>query len=680
MGRTPKFRFLALTGALLLTAGAFTPARAQDPDDLKRGVARISLMNGDVSVRRGDSGDWVAGVINAPLMTDDRVASAASSRGEVQFDAANMLRFGANTELRLTQLEYGRTQMELARGIITYRVLRPTDSNVEIDTPNVSVRPAKQGSYRISVNEAGETEVTARSGDVEIFTPTGSQWVRSGQTLMARGTASDPEFQIVAANPPDEWDRWSDGRDRTLLQSNSPRYVGPGISGAEDLDTYGNWTNVPEYGNVWQPAVASDWAPYQSGRWVWEDWYGWTWVSYDPWGWAPYHYGRWFHHDRLGWCWYPGVFGARHFWSPALVGFFGFGHGIGVGFGFGNIGWVPLAPFEVFHPWWGRGFNGREGFNRSINITNVNITNSFRNARFNNGVHGVGVGEFQNGRFNSIQRLNGNQIHEAGLVRGQVPISPNRANLNFSDRQAVAMPRANQSARFFTHQQPNPVARQPFNGGGVNGGGVNGSGVNGGRVNGGGMARSQGAGGQAMPSQSTAPQNRSTPGESSGSWRRFGSPSGPNSNPQASAPQSNAPQGNGFRGNNGPNSQIMRNDRPPQAQPGNQSAAPGNNGSRSNGGWQRFGEPARSNNQNSGPRNFAPSGGNGQSVRISPPVVRERSNNSPSYSAPRQSAPSNNAPRGNSGGGGSRPSGGGGSRPSGGGGNSRPSSGGGGRR
>jgi len=518
-------------------------------------------------------------------------------------------------------------------------VLRSSDANAEIDTPNVSVRPSKQGSYRISVNEAGETEVTARTGDVEIFTPTGSQWVRAGQTLMARGSASDPEFQIVTANSPDDWDRWSDGRDRSLLQSNSPRYVGPGVYGAEDLDTYGNWTNVPEYGNVWQPTVAGDWAPYQNGRWVWEDWYGWTWVSYDSWGWAPYHYGRWFHHDRFGWCWYPGVFGARHYWSPALVGFFGFGHGVGIGFGFGNIGWVPLAPFEVFRPWWGRGFYGREGFNRSVNITNVNITSVYRNARVNNGVHGVGVAEFQNGRFNNMQRLNGNQIHEAGLVRGQVPISPNSANLRFSDRSAVATPRSNQNTRFFTHQQPNPVARQPFNGGGAT------------------TARSQ-----ASDSQTMASQNRSTAGESSGSWRRFGSPSAPNSSPQA----------NGFRGNSSPSSQVMRNDRPPQAQPGNQSAAP-----RSNGGWQRFGEPARSNYQNSSPRS-APNVGNGQSLRISPPVVRERSYSAPSYSAPRQSTPSYSAPRGNSGGGGSsRPSGGGSTRPSGGGGSTRPSGGGG---
>jgi hypothetical protein len=676
MGRTSTFRFLILTGTVLLIAGVFTTARAQDADDLKRGVARISLINGDVSVRRGDSGDWVAGVINAPLLTDDRIGTGANSRGEVQFDASNMLRFGANTELRLTQLEYGRYQMVLAHGMVTYRVLRPSDANVEIDTPNVSVRPARQGSFRISVNEAGETEVIARAGDVEVFTPTGSQWVRAGQSLMARGTAADPEFQVVAANGGDDWDRWCDNRDRMLLQSTSARNVGPGVYGAEDLDAYGKWDNVPEYGNVWHPAVASDWAPYQSGRWVWEDWYGWTWVSSDPWGWAPYHYGRWFRNDSFGWCWYPGVFGARHYWSPALVGFFGFGRGGGVGFGFGNIGWVPLAPFEVFRPWWGRGF-GREGFNRSVNITNINIGNTFRNARFNNGINAVGVHEFQNGRFNNVQRFNGSQIREAGLVRGQMPIAPSSANLRFSDRQAIAIPRSNENARFFTHQQPNPVARQSFNGAG------------GGLPAAGSRNSSTPGGGQAMPSQNGNRGMQGTPqNEGSSSWRRFGSPAGQSGSPQSPA---QAQQNGGFRSSQSvaPRDQMMRNDRPSQGQSGNSAPAPRNSPSPSgNGGWQRFGAPGE--NQSSGPRGSgmhynAPSG-NGQNIRISPPVVRERSDSQPSYSAPRQSAPSYSAPRqsapsysaprqqsapsysaprGNSGGGGSRPSGGGGNHSSG---------------
>src|SRR6185369_2958304 len=138
-------RYLVLSTMALLVAGVFTPARAQDPDDLQRGVARISLMNGDVSVRRGDSGEWVAGIINAPLLSDDRISTGPNSRAEVQFDAGNILRIGGSAEVRLTQLEYTRYQMEIAHGTVSYVVIRPSNINVEVDTPNVSVRPSKQG-------------------------------------------------------------------------------------------------------------------------------------------------------------------------------------------------------------------------------------------------------------------------------------------------------------------------------------------------------------------------------------------------------------------------------------------------------------------------------------------------------------------------------------------------------
>ena len=159
----------------------------------------------------------------------------------MQFDATNVLRIGANAELRLSQLEYGRYQMELAHGVVTYRMLRATEGNIELDTPSLSVRPSRPGSFRVSVNEGGETEVTARTGCGGLYPP-GSQWVRNGQSLMARGAAGDAEFQVVAAGRVDDWDRWSDSRDRVMLQSTSSRYVGPGVYGAEDMDPYGSWT------------------------------------------------------------------------------------------------------------------------------------------------------------------------------------------------------------------------------------------------------------------------------------------------------------------------------------------------------------------------------------------------------------------------------------------------------
>jgi len=671
MRRILHFRFFALAIMVLLTAGLSIPVRAQDPDDLQRGVARISLMNGEVSVRRGDSGEWVAGVINAPLLSDDRVSTGPNSRTEVQFDAANILRIGGNAEVRLTQLEATRYQMEIAHGTVTFRVLRPSSANVEVDTPSVSVRPSKQGIYRITVNDAGESEVTVRAGEVEVFTPRGSQWVNAGQTMMARGTAADPEFQIVNAIPGDDWDRWNDSRDQALTQSSSYQYVGPGVYGVEDLDANGTWTDVAPYGPVWQPTVGigPDWAPYRNGRWVWEDWYGWTWVSYDPWGWAPYHYGRWFNRPGFGWCWYPGGLGIRHYWSPGLVAFFGFG-GVGVGFGFGHVGWVPLAPFEVFHPWWGRGFYGRAGFERNLNITNVNISNVYRNARFN-GVSGVSANDFRSGRFNSVSRVSGEQVREAGLVRGQVPMGPTNANTHFSDRAATHIPQGNTNTRFFTHQQPNPAPRIPFSqqqasAGQVSRGGVEAQGRSLNNPMAG--ARENGSPGTLRGQQSQASpmvRGSQTPSSSSaGGWHRFGEPAGQNTALRGSAP------GNGFRGAT-PN-QAFENTRPPTAS-GNE--APANRG-----GLQRFGQPGGASRPQSSsyPQGNAGSGGYSaprynapsSSRPSAPSYSAPRGSSAPSYSAPR-SAPSYSAPHSSGGGGGysaPRSSGGGGGHSSGGGG------------
>jgi len=625
----------ALTSAVLLSAGAFLPARAQDPDDQKRGVARISLMNGEVSVRRGDSGDWVAGVINAPLLTDDRISTGPNSRAEIQFDSSNILRIGGNAEVRLADLEYNRYQMELAKGTATFRVLRAIGGNVEVDTPSVSVRPSKIGVYRIAVNENGETEVMSRAGDLEVFTPRGSQWISAGQMMVARGTAADPEFQIVGARPVDEWDRWNEERDQHFMQSPSYQYVDPGNSGVygtEDLDSYGTWSDVPNYGYVWRPTVGVDWAPYRSGRWVWEDWYGWTWVSYDPWGWAPYHYGRWFFDAGFGWCWYPGARGFHNFWSPALVGWFGWGGGVGFGFGFGHVGWVPLAPFEVFHPWWGRGFYGGAGFGRNINISNVNVTNIYRNARIGNGVSGLAAGDFREGRFTGISRVPGDQLRSAGVVRGQMPIAPTSANLHFANHSASFTPRTNENTHFFSHQQPAAAQRIPFSQQQRAMGVPEAANRSAEAVN-----RPAGANGNNRPAEArtpmaSAPQaaRPSQNGASSGGgWRRFGEP---------------ATGGNGAVGSRNP---ALENTRPSQA--------PSN-------GLQRFGMPSNNSGQrysapaNNAPRYNAPSYNAPRSNAPSSSAPRS----APSYSAPQQhNAPSYSAPRGG-GGGSSRPSGGGG--------------------
>src|SRR5215831_9922597 len=73
--------------------------------------ARISVMSGEVSVRRGDSGDLIAAALNAPLVVTDRVLTGLNSRAEIQFDSSNMIRIGYSTEVRLSGLEYKHIQV-----------------------------------------------------------------------------------------------------------------------------------------------------------------------------------------------------------------------------------------------------------------------------------------------------------------------------------------------------------------------------------------------------------------------------------------------------------------------------------------------------------------------------------------------------------------------------------------
>ena len=253
-------KVLAVVSLLACSASAQPPqqqdADAPDPDSASRGVARISMMSGDVSVRRGDNGDFVAAALNAPLVIGDRVLTGPNSRAEVQFDWANMIRIAPDTEIRLSELADRHYQIQLARGVATFRVLRASEADVEVSTPQVSIRPKNQGVYRLTVRDDGQSEVTVRSGEVEIFTPRGVETLRAGRTIQVRGTASDPEFQIVAALGEDEWDRWNSARDQNLQRATSPRYVNRDVYGTEDMDQYGQWVPDPTYGTVCAPHLS----------------------------------------------------------------------------------------------------------------------------------------------------------------------------------------------------------------------------------------------------------------------------------------------------------------------------------------------------------------------------------------------------------------------------------------
>lgn len=326
--------------------------------------------------------------------------------------------------------------------------------------------------------------------------------------------------------------------------------------------------------------------------------------------------------------------GGRHHWRPALVGFVGFGGGFGAGFG--GIGWVPLAPYEPFHPWYGRGFYGgfRNGsFHHGTVIKNVNITNVYRNARMANGVTNVRSADFGRGSVNHVS-VDAGSYRSASMVRGALPVAPDRSSLRYSDAQTSLQSQAagSRNNSFYSSRRSTGTPdRIPFE--------------QQRSVISNAVGRTSGGAG--------APAPRLSDPANAGGWRRFG-----DSTPRQTS------AGASMGANRSTDS------------------------STTNSGWDRFGNPGNTNSgvsrtSNSAPARrsstgvySSPSSGAYSSPRVSPPPVVRQSVPPASYGGGRSAAPApsyggggRSAPAPSSGGH-SSGGGGGGRSPGGGGGHS----------
>jgi len=614
-------------------SGQSTPQST--PQDKAPGVARISTIQGDVSIQRGDSADWVAATLNTPVTSGDKVSTGQNASSELQLDFANILRLSNQSVANLTNLDSTHIQVQLAQGLAFYSVFKDAEADAEIDTPNVSLHPRGEGEFRIQVNPSGETVVMVRKGEADITTSEGSTRVHKDQMITIRGTGADAQYQIADAPSKDSWDKYNEDRDKNISSAQSWSHVDPYYTGASDLDANGQWVNVPDYGWVWVPTVAPDWAPYRDGNWVWEPYYGWTWASYEPWGWAPYHYGRWFSY-RNSWAWWPGPItrGYRPLWAPAYVSFFGFGAGrfglsFGFGFGFGSIGWMPIGPCDPFFPWYGR-FGMRFGFSDFFRFHDrdyyrgypgavgplaarfderfSNFRMAERDSHFLRGVASIRAEEFGHGTGQRAIGVSAHDFQSAHVMTGGVPAVPTRESLGASNRAVnPATIRNEQGTRFFSRSQTQAAPRTSFNdqanriqealrGNGKSAapqGAMQREGAAAGSVNRPGIG-SQPAGSMRPGSSSAAVPNRSDQATSSSeTWQRFGNATGASASAGRSVTAQPTPgaAGAGKTASPAASSPAYR---PPIYRPptnsGAQSTGPARNsgtGGNSNG-WQRF--------------------------------------------------------------------------------------------
>jgi len=469
--KTPKILAVGIVLAgILLSLQAPIGVMAQGPPDQQgqgpaqdppTRVARLSYSVGSVSFQPGGEGDWVQAVRNRPLTTGDNLWADKDSRAELQVGSTS-LRIDSETSITFLELDDHTTQVRLSQGSLIFRVRHLDDEdNFEIDTPNSAFVVHRTGEYRVDVNSTGdESDVTVWRGRGEVTGGGASYTVVAGQRARFTGT-NELEHQIDQVPANDDFDEFAFDRDQREDRAESSNYISPEMTGYEDLDEYGHWRYAADYGPVWTPiGVAPGWAPYRVGHWVWVEPWGWTWVEDEPWGFAPFHYGRWAFVEG-GWCWAPGPIVVRPVYAPAFVAFVG-GGGFAFGVGIGPaVAWFPLAPREVWVPW----YRTSPGYVNNVNITNtrVNVTQvtnvynttiinnntttvnriTYVNQRVPNAVTAVSHETFANARpvNSNLVKVDESKIAEAPVARN-VPVQPAKQSVLGAGRPAAAKPPA----------------------------------------------------------------------------------------------------------------------------------------------------------------------------------------------------------------------------------------------
>jgi hypothetical protein len=355
-------------------------------------VGRLSYIEGTVSLYSADQANWVPATVNYPVTSGESFWTEPSARAEIQIGPTE-LRLDQSSELDIVRLDDVTIALQLDQGALNLHLWQMPQGGISVMTPRGRVVLTMLGSYDIDAGQpngdvrADRVQVTVLEGAARFEGERGAVEIRHSEAAIISG---EPMSVTLAAATYSPFDDWALARERREVAAQQPGYVAPTVTGYQDLNAYGSWSHDPTYGGVWYPAdVPAGWAPYRYGHWAFVLPWGWTWIDDAPWGFAPFHYGRWIETgDRWGWV--PGTLVERPVYAPALVAFIGgdgWGINLQVGGAMAAVGWVALAPNEVYRPY----YRASQTYIRNVNITNVNRTvinnitiNNNDNARVSN--------------------------------------------------------------------------------------------------------------------------------------------------------------------------------------------------------------------------------------------------------------------------------------------------------
>jgi hypothetical protein len=374
MGRIKVWPHVAVLAILCVVLGAvaselwFSHKQHKEESSTLPSAARIERTDGEVglnhSAEKSSENQWTEATPNTPVSVGDRIYTGDKGRTSIAFTGRNFARLNDHAALDVLSLSDDRTQVALRDGSALFNVGSLASGQLfEIATPCGAVDLEHPGLYQIGINNDGSAVASVLSGQAQVVGLGGTGVIDRGEQLaLCDQSGANPVLSRLdtasAGALVDDYYRYQypkiyDGRYRDYdAYLNDPyyydpynryvsyKYVSDWIPGVEDLDDYGDWQDVSDYGYCWHPHVDVGWAPYQQGYWFTDVSYGLTWVSTEPWGYAPYHYGRWAYVNN-GWFWIPERVHTYPTYAPALVAFIPLTQT-------NRIGWVPLGPGDPY--------------------------------------------------------------------------------------------------------------------------------------------------------------------------------------------------------------------------------------------------------------------------------------------------------------------------------------------
>lgn len=344
--------------AFVLLLAAALPASAR----VQQSYGYISVIEGSADVVQAgsrDDGEESTAEMNQPILAGDRLRLADRSRAEVVLADRNLLRVDGGSDVVFDRLANSpdttdrRTVLQLLEGNVVLVVDADalSDDLPRVETSNATITIEAPGTFRITADREGWTQVVARRGSAKVDSEDGAIRVRAGDELVIEdGQRYRPETEEAGGF--DSLERWAGTLDRQYADYDDDRYIEDESLryAARPLSRYGTWISL-EGTRYWRPRnLAVGWRPYWQGRWAYTP-SGVTWVSYEPWGWVPYHYGSWDYIPTYGWVWQPGYsYAPAHvywYWGSDYVGWCPtgyytryYGNRFDSGFRFGVYGWA----------------------------------------------------------------------------------------------------------------------------------------------------------------------------------------------------------------------------------------------------------------------------------------------------------------------------------------------------